>query len=122
MGDAFGEEGAGEADVFTVDGLVAAEGGFAAGEADEAVAAEIELEQVLDGEAVWAAEGEGGLLGVAEAVEGVAVEVEDLVGLVDGLFDGGLVGLAGGEGGDAVAWGQELVDEGGFGFGVVEGG
>lgn len=120
VGDALGEEGAGEADVFGGDGLVAGEGGFATGEGDEAVAAQRDLAQVLDGEEIWAFEGKGGLFGVVEVVASVAVEVEDLVGLPEDFADVGGCGFGSGNRFNGMGGAEELVDQVGFGLGVVQ--
>lgn len=74
----------------------------------------------MDGEAVLAGEGQGGLFGVGKVVESVAVEVEDLVRFAEGLLDGGLAGLVGGDAVDGVAGIEEAGDKGGFGLGMIE--
>ena len=47
VGDAMAKEGADESDIFSGDGLVSGEGGFATGEGDEAVVLEVDR---VDGE------------------------------------------------------------------------
>ena len=84
--DAVAEEGADESDIFSGDGLVSGEGGFATGEGDEAVVLEVDRFQISDGEPIGATEGEGGLCWVLVVVVGVSVEVE--MGVV--VWEGGL--------------------------------
>jgi hypothetical protein len=86
VGDAVAEEGADESDVFSGDGLVSGEGGFATGEGDQAVVLEVDRSQILHGEPIGVLEGEGGLFGVLVVVVGMSVEVK--VGVV--FWEGGL--------------------------------
>jgi hypothetical protein len=75
------EAGAGEADVFEVGVGGAGDAGFAGGEADEGVGAEVELGELFGGEGL-VGEADRGLVRVAGIVAAVAGEVEDaLVGL-----------------------------------------